>query len=331
MDREDLTLAVIGGGKMGGALAEALVASGRVARERLTVTVRHPASLEAFRAKGIRARPAAENAAVAREAAVLILAVHPDETADALDQLRPSLREDHLLISIVTGREHGQARGDGRAAAAGDPRQPEHRGPRGRVGHGALRGPLRHRGAPGAGAVALRDGGAGRDPRRAAHERLHRPGRVWSGLHLQDPRGDGGGGREDGAAPRRLAADLGAGVEGGGRAGPAHRPSPGVPQGRGHHPGRLHHRRHRQAAGAGHLDRADRCGRGVHAQGRGAVGGWLIHPARWRARSSVLPQPHPARKSLDRDLRPAAADGLVVLLARGVLAGAVRARRRTRS
>jgi pyrroline-5-carboxylate reductase len=103
MNRDDLTLAVIGGGKIGGALAEALVASGRVALERLTITVRHPASLEAYRAKGIRALPAAENAAVAREAAVLILAVHPDETADALDQLRPSLRGDHLLISIVTG------------------------------------------------------------------------------------------------------------------------------------------------------------------------------------------------------------------------------------
>lgn len=102
-DRECLALAVIGGGKMGGALAEALVASGRVARERLTVTVRHAASLEVFHGKGICARLATENAAVAREAGVLILGVHPDETADALDQLRPSLREDHLLISIVTG------------------------------------------------------------------------------------------------------------------------------------------------------------------------------------------------------------------------------------
>jgi pyrroline-5-carboxylate reductase len=99
----DLTLAVIGGGKMGGALAEALVESGRVARERLAVTVRHPGSQEAFRTKAIRVRPSAENAAAAREARVLILAVHPDETAEAMAQLQPSLREDHLLVSIVTG------------------------------------------------------------------------------------------------------------------------------------------------------------------------------------------------------------------------------------
>jgi pyrroline-5-carboxylate reductase len=103
MDSDELALAVIGGGKMGGALAEALVNSGRVTRERLTVTVRHPASVEAFRAKGIRALPAGENANAAREATVLILAVHPDETADALEQIGSSLREDHLLISIVTG------------------------------------------------------------------------------------------------------------------------------------------------------------------------------------------------------------------------------------
>jgi pyrroline-5-carboxylate reductase len=103
MNRKNLNLAVIGGGKMGGALAEALVGSGRVTREHLTVTVRHPASLEVFHGKGIRARLASENEAVAREAEVLILGVHPDETAEALKQVRPSLREDHLLISIVTG------------------------------------------------------------------------------------------------------------------------------------------------------------------------------------------------------------------------------------
>ncbi len=103
MNHDQLTLAVIGAGKMGGTLAEALVAAGLLTLDHLTVTMRHPASLESFRAKGIRARPAIENAAVARDAAVLVLAVHPDEADDAVEQLRPSLREDHLLISIVTG------------------------------------------------------------------------------------------------------------------------------------------------------------------------------------------------------------------------------------
>jgi pyrroline-5-carboxylate reductase len=99
----DPVVAIIGAGKMGTALAEALLSAGRIRRERLTVTVRHAASAEALRERRITVRTSADNEAVARAAEVIILAVHPDETKGAIEQIRPALTADHLLISIVTG------------------------------------------------------------------------------------------------------------------------------------------------------------------------------------------------------------------------------------
>jgi pyrroline-5-carboxylate reductase len=99
---DNLRIAVIGGtGKIGSALIDGWMRAGLAAPEAIMATGRHEASLEPLRGRGIRVT--IDNGAAARDARVVVLAVHPDETVEVLERIRPALREDHLLISIVTG------------------------------------------------------------------------------------------------------------------------------------------------------------------------------------------------------------------------------------
>ena len=94
--------AVLGGaGKMGGALIDGLLASGKVAPDAIVATARHEASLQKMAER--RIRTSLDNLAAANDADVVVLAVHPDETAEVLRQVAPALGPDKLLISIVTG------------------------------------------------------------------------------------------------------------------------------------------------------------------------------------------------------------------------------------
>lgn len=94
--------AVLGGaGKMGGALIDGLLASGQVKPEAVIATARHAASLARMAERGVRT--GLDNLAAVQDADVIVLAVHPDETAEVLRQVAPALSGDKLLISIVTG------------------------------------------------------------------------------------------------------------------------------------------------------------------------------------------------------------------------------------
>lgn len=99
---QDLRIAVIGGaGKIGGALIDGWIAAGLVPREAVMGTGRHDTSLASLQRRGVPA--STENARAAADAGVVVLSVHPDETAEVLEDLRPVWRDDHLLVSIVTG------------------------------------------------------------------------------------------------------------------------------------------------------------------------------------------------------------------------------------
>jgi len=94
--------AVLGGaGKMGGALIDGLLASGRVQAGDIIATARHATSLEKIADRKIRT--GLDNLAAVQGADVVVLAVHPDETAEVLKQIAPALGPDKLVISIVTG------------------------------------------------------------------------------------------------------------------------------------------------------------------------------------------------------------------------------------
>jgi len=96
----DKTVGVIGVGKMGEALIQGLLKAGKVTRERVIGTVQHEASRERVRERlGIEL--AADNAALARAADVVILCVKPQGADAVLQDIGAVLVPPRLLISVV--------------------------------------------------------------------------------------------------------------------------------------------------------------------------------------------------------------------------------------
>lgn len=99
-------IAIIGGGNLGIAIAEGLLASGFCTPGELMVTRRNPARLDALAKKGVRV--GADNTAAFQFASLVILAVKPFQLTDLLEELKTGiLPEKHLLISVVTGISTG--------------------------------------------------------------------------------------------------------------------------------------------------------------------------------------------------------------------------------
>lgn len=94
-------LAIIGGGFMGGALAEGLVASGWDRNEILVAGRQEP------RRKALEARLGLQTtndaAAAAAGARTVLFAVKPQDMREVLVQVAPSFRPDKLAISIAAG------------------------------------------------------------------------------------------------------------------------------------------------------------------------------------------------------------------------------------
>ena len=66
---KDMKIAIIGAGNMGGALARGLVRAGTVAAADITVTARHPSTLEEFASRGFRT--ATDNRAAVQDAEMI--------------------------------------------------------------------------------------------------------------------------------------------------------------------------------------------------------------------------------------------------------------------
>ncbi|MCX6910260.1 MAG: pyrroline-5-carboxylate reductase [Verrucomicrobia bacterium] len=97
-----LAIAVIGGGKMGAALVKGIIRAGVTTAKRIWVAEPADAARAAL-AKETGVNVTADNAAAARNARVVILAVKPDVVPAALAQIKPVFAKDHLLLSIAAG------------------------------------------------------------------------------------------------------------------------------------------------------------------------------------------------------------------------------------
>ncbi len=94
-------LAVIGGlGKMGAALIDGLLAAGVYEAHQVVGTARHQRSIDRHQAPW---GATLDNLEAVRDAAVVLLAVHPDQAQAVVELVRDELRPDVLVISIVTG------------------------------------------------------------------------------------------------------------------------------------------------------------------------------------------------------------------------------------
>lgn len=96
------TIAIIGGGNLGVAIAEGLIASGFVRPQDLTVTRRNTAALQTLAEQGVTI--SSDNAVAVRQARWVILAVKPFQIKDMLTGLLPVLDpERHVIVSVITG------------------------------------------------------------------------------------------------------------------------------------------------------------------------------------------------------------------------------------
>lgn len=96
------TIAIIGGGNLGSAIAEGLINSGFCPPSSITITKRNTATLKALLDKGCKVH--SDNKKAVTESETIILAVKPYNYAEILKELQPVLDgKKHLLISVVTG------------------------------------------------------------------------------------------------------------------------------------------------------------------------------------------------------------------------------------
>jgi pyrroline-5-carboxylate reductase len=95
-------IAIIGGGNLGIAMAEGLIASGFILPEHLIITRRNIKSLKGLEEKGVIVSD--DNKEAVNYAELVIFAVKPFQIEEILKNLSSSLSETkHTLVSVITG------------------------------------------------------------------------------------------------------------------------------------------------------------------------------------------------------------------------------------
>lgn len=95
-------ITIIGGGNLGIAIAEGLIADSFVAPKNITITRRRIALLGELAAKGVNVSQ--ENSKAAQSADIIILAIKPYQIKKILQEISPVLKpKKQILISVVTG------------------------------------------------------------------------------------------------------------------------------------------------------------------------------------------------------------------------------------
>lgn len=95
------SIAIIGGGNLGTAIAEGLIKSKFCKPADIHITKRNSSTLKYLQANGVKT--GSDNAAAVKQSQLLILAVKPYQVADVLNSFKQALTPDHILVSVVTG------------------------------------------------------------------------------------------------------------------------------------------------------------------------------------------------------------------------------------
>jgi pyrroline-5-carboxylate reductase len=96
------SIAIIGGGNLGTAMAEGLIASGFIVPNKLTVTRRNTSLLASLAAKGVNIL--SNNINAVQQADCIILAVKPFQIKEILTEIKPYLNPaKQIMVSVVTG------------------------------------------------------------------------------------------------------------------------------------------------------------------------------------------------------------------------------------
>jgi pyrroline-5-carboxylate reductase len=105
-DLSKIRVAVLGAGKMGGILLQAFLKQQILSPDQLLATVAHADRAAALSAQwGVEV--STDNLAVAQQADVILLGVKPFQIPDLVEQIRPALTTDKLLISFAASVKIG--------------------------------------------------------------------------------------------------------------------------------------------------------------------------------------------------------------------------------
>jgi pyrroline-5-carboxylate reductase len=95
------TVAIIGAGKMGGALIDALIASAGIPAERMRITVKHRDRAQAL-SERIKLTVGTDNIAAVKGADLVLICVKPQHVTDVVTNIAPHVSGNAMLISIAT-------------------------------------------------------------------------------------------------------------------------------------------------------------------------------------------------------------------------------------
>jgi pyrroline-5-carboxylate reductase len=95
------TIAIIGGGNLGSAIAEGLIKSKFCKAGDIYITKRNTATLKKLETKGVKT--SSDNAAAVKQSGLVILAVKPYQVLEVLNSLKKELTPDHIIVSVVSG------------------------------------------------------------------------------------------------------------------------------------------------------------------------------------------------------------------------------------
>ncbi len=95
-----LRVAILGTGKMGGILLQAFLKNNLVSPEQIFATVHHPERAQALSAQfGVEVTT--DNLAAAQQADVILLGVKPTQVPGVIQQIKPALSPDKLMLSFA--------------------------------------------------------------------------------------------------------------------------------------------------------------------------------------------------------------------------------------
>ncbi len=94
-------IAIIGAGNLGKSIADGLLISGLVKEQDLTLTRRNTSKLAAYSERGVNI--STNNIDAVKQSEIIILCVKPHKFKNIVEELTPSLNNNHIVISTVTG------------------------------------------------------------------------------------------------------------------------------------------------------------------------------------------------------------------------------------
>ena len=103
---ENRKFAIIGAGNMGSAIAVGLIKSGFMKPADIIATDKREKSLEAMEKLGITV--GTDNLEAVKSAGIVLLAVKPYHIAQVIEEIKPELNPDKILMSIVAGVSIGE-------------------------------------------------------------------------------------------------------------------------------------------------------------------------------------------------------------------------------